>query len=145
MGTFSAHKNTDQTGLDNGPNQITFDHVEYDPSNWFSNAADTYTPKLKGYYRMHCQVFVDGGITNKHATLWLYKNAGAYKVLDHVRMITGDDFVVAGSAVVKSDGNDYWGVYLEHDGAPGTINISAPTLTEESNFFEGELIAIQGA
>jgi hypothetical protein len=145
MGTFSAHKNSNQEGLDNGPNQITFDDAEYNPSNWYSTTTSRFTPKLKGYYRINCQLFVDAGVANKHATLLLYKDGNRYKVLGHVQMSNTDDVLISGTGIVKSNGGNYWEIFLEHDSDPSTLDIIVPGETEESNFFEGELISIQGA
>jgi hypothetical protein len=145
MGTFSAHKNTNQTGIDDGPNQITFDHAEYNPSNWYATATSRFTPKMQGYYRVNAQVFLDAGVANKHASLLLFKNGSQYKVLDHRQMSNTDDILLAGSGIFKADGDDYFEVFLEHDSAPTTVDITVPGTTEESNFFEAELISIQGA
>lgn len=145
IGTFSAHKNVDQLNIPNGPTLITFNDAEYNPSNWYSIATSRYTPKQRGYYRFNCQIFLDAGIATKHVSLILYKNGSSYKILDHRQMARTDDFLIAGTGIAKSDGDDYWDIYMEHDGAPTTLDITAPVSTEESNFFEGELISEYGS
>jgi hypothetical protein len=145
MGTFSAHKNADQTGLPDASTQITFDDEEYNPSNWYDVANSRFLPRLAGYYRFNCQLFFDNGKVGKHVTLMLHKNGTHYKVLDHRQMGTTDDFLVTGTGIVKSDGNDYWEIFVSHNSAPDTLDITVPADAEEANYFEGELIAIQGA
>lgn len=144
LGTFSAHKNADQTGITTGT-KITFDDAEYNPSDWYSTSTSRFTPKQKGYYRMNAQIFVDSGVANKHISLILYKNGAKYKVFDHRQMSNTDDVVTAGGGIVKADGDDYFEIYVDHDAAPATLDITAPAATEESNYFEGELIAPHGS
>lgn len=145
LGTFSAHKNTNQLNIPSGvATLVTFDDAEYNPSNWYDTATSRFTPKQHGFYRMGAQVMMDSGVAQKHVSLTLYKNGAAYVHLDHVQTSATDDPMVQGSVVVKADGNDYFEVYIEHNFGVDTKDIIAPA-GEETNFFQGEFIAYQGS
>jgi len=149
LGTFSAHKNADQLNIPDAPTKVTFDHVEYNPSNWYDATLSRFTPKQHGFYRFSCQIFVDAGVQNKHVTLILYKNGSSYKILDHQQASATDDILCAGTGIVKSGGTagalDYWEIFTVHDFGAGNFDITVPGATEESNYFEAEFIAYQGS
>jgi len=145
LGTFSAHKNADQLNIPDAATPITFDHAEYNPSNWYDTTLSRFTPKQHGYYRFSCQLLYTAAVPNKHVWLLLYKNGARYKVLAHDNVARAEDVSIGGTGICKSNGGDYWEIYTVHNLGAGNFDIIVPGDTEESNFFEAEFIAYQGS
>jgi hypothetical protein len=138
VGSFSAYKSADQTGIVSGtPTKITFDTEEWDVSGWF--ASSTYSPTLAGIYRI--TTCISPGPTaladQLRVEVFLYKNGSLHRRLVAERISgTADDNAYVSSCLVSNDGNDTFEVYYDHNaGANRDVRGGA-----DRTFFQGEYL-----
>jgi hypothetical protein len=122
----------------NALNNVTFNRIDFDTHNFFSN-SDRYKPLIAGYYHFDYCVHVDFTAGPGDYGLGLSKNG--QMVTRNIQYIPGINAQgLCGSTVQYANGStDYFQVFVAHTGAPNR-NIGYPNADPTLNSWSGHQI-----
>ena len=133
---FSAYKNPVQYLTSGTVTKITYEEEDFDTDNCFASSA--FTPTTAGYYQLNVNLYAFANSSITSLDIRLYKNGSIYLLLQQIRSPSGiaGDLTGSGSALVYSNGTDYWEIYAR---VTGTTTIQA-SANRTYNSFNGFLV-----